>query len=159
MSWRNWQHRGFMIGRSGVRILLLERVLMNKEQMCIQISSKEVKHSGITQCIPIVFMTHRSFSVILSSHIGNLSQVRLNLHPSWPTDQCNWHRLITWTERTLVPNSISAEHLNLDSGLLSLSSKNITECDVKPQQMDRSCCYNNCHVLVILIWRLTTLGL
>ena len=45
------------------------------------------------QCIPIFFMTHRSFSVILSSHIGNLSQVRLNLHRSWPTDRCNWHRL------------------------------------------------------------------
>ena len=40
-----------------------------------------------------VFMTHRSFSVILSSHIGNLSQVRRNLHRLWTTDQCNWHRL------------------------------------------------------------------
>ena len=26
------------------------------------------------QCMPIIFMTHRSFSVILSSHIGNPSQ-------------------------------------------------------------------------------------
>ena len=42
---------------------------------------------------PISFMTHRSFSVILSWHIGYLSQVRLNLHRSWPTDRCNWHRL------------------------------------------------------------------
>ena len=42
------------------------------------------------------FMTHRSFSVILSSHtgIGNFSQVRLHLHRSWPTDRCNWHRLM-----------------------------------------------------------------
>ena len=27
------------------------------------------------QCIQIIFMTHRSFSVIFSSQIGNLSQV------------------------------------------------------------------------------------
>ena len=46
------------------------------------------------QCIPIIFMTHRSFAVILTLHIGNLSQVRLNLHRSWPTDRCNWHRLM-----------------------------------------------------------------
>ena len=26
------------------------------------------------QCMPIIFMTHRSFSVILSSHIGNPSE-------------------------------------------------------------------------------------
>ena len=47
------------------------------------------------QCIPINFMTPQSFSVILLSHtcIGNLSQVRLNLHWSWLTDRCNWHRL------------------------------------------------------------------
>ena len=25
--------------------------------------------------------------------IGNFSQVRVNLHRSWQTDQCNWHRL------------------------------------------------------------------
>ena len=29
------------------------------------------------QCMPIIFMTHRSFSVILSSHIRNLSQLSL----------------------------------------------------------------------------------
>ena len=45
------------------------------------------------QCMPIIFMSHRSFSVILLSHIGNFSQVWVNLHRSWPTDQCNWHRL------------------------------------------------------------------
>ena len=31
--------------------------------------------------------------VILSSHIMNLSQVQVNLHRSWPTDRCYWHRL------------------------------------------------------------------
>ena len=38
-------------------------------------------------------MTHWPFAVILSSHIGNFSQVRLKLHRSGPTDWCNWHRL------------------------------------------------------------------
>ena len=42
----------------------------------------------------IIFVTHRTFSVILSSHIGNLWQVQLNLHRSWPTDWCNRHRLL-----------------------------------------------------------------
>ena len=32
-----------------------------------------VKLLTIFQCMPIIFMTHRSFSVILSSHIGNPS--------------------------------------------------------------------------------------
>ena len=41
----------------------------------------------LPQCMPIIFMTHRSFSVISSSHVGNLSQVQVNLHP------CNCHRL------------------------------------------------------------------
>ena len=44
------------------------------------------------QCIPIIFMTNWSFSVVLS-RIGSLSQVRVNMHRSWPTDWCNWHRL------------------------------------------------------------------
>ena len=30
--------------------------------------------NSILQCMPIIFLTHRSFSVILSSHIGNPSQ-------------------------------------------------------------------------------------
>ena len=38
--------------------------------------------TALVQCIPNILMTHRSFSVILSSHLGNLSQVRLNLHRS-----------------------------------------------------------------------------
>ena len=54
----------------------------------------------LMQCTPIIFMTHWSFSVILSSHIGNLSQVRLNLHQSWPTDRCNWHRLLMTIVKT-----------------------------------------------------------
>ena len=33
------------------------------------------------------------FSNFIITYIGNLSQVRLNLHRSWPTDRCNWHRL------------------------------------------------------------------
>ena len=45
------------------------------------------------QCMPIIFMTHRSISVNLSSHIGNLWHVQGNLHQSWLTDRCNWHRL------------------------------------------------------------------
>ena len=59
------------------------------------------------QCMPIIFMTHRSFSVFLSSHIGSTSvifsifiityrepfTVPVNLHRSWPTDWCYWHRL------------------------------------------------------------------
>ena len=45
------------------------------------------------QCMPIIFLTHRPFSVILSSHIGNLSQVWVNLHQSWQTDRCNSHKL------------------------------------------------------------------
>ena len=53
-----------------------------------------------SQCIPIIFMTHRSFWVVLSSHIGNLSQVQLNLHRSWPTDRCNWQRLQACMYRT-----------------------------------------------------------
>ena len=36
----------------------------------------------IYQCMPIIFMAHRSFFVILSSHIGNFSQIRVNLHRS-----------------------------------------------------------------------------
>ena len=39
------------------------------------------------------FMTHRSFSVILSSHMGNFSQVRVKLLRSWQTDQYYLHRL------------------------------------------------------------------
>ena len=31
-------------------------------------------HTLLTQCMPIIFMTHRSFSVIISSHIGNPSE-------------------------------------------------------------------------------------
>ena len=34
---------------------------------------------GGSQCVPILFMTYRSFSVILSSYTGNLSQVPVNL--------------------------------------------------------------------------------
>ena len=44
------------------------------------------------QCMPIIFMTHRSLSGILSPH-GEHSQVRVNFHRSWPTDRCNRHRL------------------------------------------------------------------
>ena len=53
------------------------------------------------QCIPIIFMTHWSISVILSSHIGNFAQVRVNFHRSWPTDRCNWHRLLNISHPTL----------------------------------------------------------
>ena len=55
------------------------------------------------QCIPIIFMTHRSFSVILSSYIGNLSQVRLNLYWSWLMDRCNWDRLHWLTYTGMYP--------------------------------------------------------
>ena len=53
----------------------------------------------IYQFMPIIFMAHRSFFVILSSNMGNSSQIWVNLHQSWPTDRCYWHRLIyvcTW---------------------------------------------------------------
>ena len=41
-------------------------------------------------------------SVTLSSHIWNLSQVRLTLHRSWPTDRCNWHRLVLYQYHFIV---------------------------------------------------------
>ena len=57
------------------------------------------------QCMPIIFITHWSFSVILSSHKGNLSQVWVNLHGVWPTDQCNWHQHmlnVLWMHNIIV---------------------------------------------------------
>ena len=36
-----------------------------------KVKCKTLRYS---QCMPIIFITHRSFSVILSSHIGNPSQ-------------------------------------------------------------------------------------
>ena len=45
------------------------------------IKQKQIAYSGFPgafamglQCMPIIFMTHWSFSVILSSHIGNPSE-------------------------------------------------------------------------------------
>ena len=38
---------------------------------------RKITHVFWGQCMPIIFMTHRSFSVILSSHIGNPSEFAL----------------------------------------------------------------------------------
>ena len=68
---------------------------------------KKYDHTVTTimiQCMPIILMTHQSFSAILSSHAGNLSQVRVNLHRSWLTDQCYWHRLMIHWDLPKVHN-------------------------------------------------------
>ena len=54
--------------------------------------------------MPIIVMTHRSFSVFYHHILGNLSQVQVNLHWSWLTDQCNWHRLIDWDRKKTTIN-------------------------------------------------------
>ena len=64
-----------------------------KELTAREILGRKLAFSSFIQYMPIISMTHRSFSVILLSHIGNLSHVWVNLHRSWPTDRCNWHRL------------------------------------------------------------------
>ena len=42
------------------------------KKLCKQETANMAKDG--MQCMPIIFMTHRSFSVILSSHIGNPSE-------------------------------------------------------------------------------------
>ena len=41
----------------------------------------------------LILKTTRTNQVILTSHIGNLWQVQVNLHRLWPTNRCHLHRL------------------------------------------------------------------
>ena len=84
--------RGFLfwIKRSKVKVIMGKYGYNLMNMLESKLSCTDSDQIWYTCCLwhfmPIIFMTHWSFSVILSSHIGNLSQVRVNLHQSWPTD-------------------------------------------------------------------------
>ena len=54
-------------------IHVAKQLLASFLRHCVQEKFRPVLFSPF-QCMPIIFMTHRSFSVILSSHIGNPSE-------------------------------------------------------------------------------------
>ena len=67
---------GLWIGENRLSVCLSVCLSVRRQQLRLAMRLAWFSHKPlmIQQCMPIIFLTRRSFSVILSSHIGNPSQ-------------------------------------------------------------------------------------